>query len=784
MIKRPLARLFVLALAFVIVSVSMFGWAQEPLTLDEIRCDALFDALEHTITLNDGGHYLEAYRAAVVADNEMDRALEGYGVSQLSESDFELLFWPIKKSRAEVAYKLGLHGEMARLHGELISALQSRTDLEQSWRDAMNADCCKIDGGCQFLNQAYDEAILSLHQALKLKQGDPGFTNAVRDDLAQAYYAKGDYPQALAQLDSLLADFTFSNSYRNTASEQERQEIESQRALCLARMRQYQEALDLISTIATSCKDSNSRLYAEALRKQGKILMLQYDSTGQYDAQAQRCYSDYLAVMKAHIDNHFLDMDESEREQFWMAEQPFVTDCYRLEDKDSELLYDVALFSKAVLLQMGRDFNSDMSRTERQRVLASMRVKWRDVQQSLPRGSAAIEFITYQKNCDKDHLAALVITKGATKPIFIPIGPAADIMDYHLATGRTVSQTISANNDACGVNVLYSDTTLGAIIWNDKLLHALSSCKSIYFAADGFFHLLAVEYLVPPTMNDVKCYRLTSTRLLTERRKGMDTKDMLMCGYADFNNSVQVPSNVDNDAVAFSIMASQSLRLNQLPGTLNEIEAVREIRADRTGDVVLLGDSASESIVRKMLQQHHLALIATHGIFTAPKSLPRDLVPDFIDTQLSQSCLFLAGTNANMREPQFDGSQPDGILSARELAGMKLDHLDLAVLSACLSGRGQISADGVYGLQRGLKSAGVRALVVSLWEVDDTASGLMMKYLFERLEQGVALHDAFNQARTALREHQVIRRIATRQSVKKPFDNPYYYNAFILIDGI
>ena len=764
------------ALIMLLAILSGLNSQAQQATLD----DALFDALEQVITLNDQQKYLEAYRAAISTDQELERAMQGIDVSQLDDNDFELLYWPIKKSRAEVAYKLGLHNEMAKISAQLDSALGKHPNIEQARRDGMRADILKIDGGRYFLTQNYDDAVKALQEALVLKPYDSQFTTAVHDDLAQNYYAQGQYAQALAQLDTLLSSLRFSDDYRAPATKEERMEIESQRALCLARMGQFQEAQDIITPIVKHYKSRDQRRYAEALRKQGKIMMLQYDATGQYNAQAQQCYHEYLNVMQSYIDSHFLDMDENEREQFWMAEQPFVTDCYRLEDKDAELLYDVALFSKAVLLQMGREFTPNMTRADRQRILSSMRVKWRDVQHALPQDGVAIEFVTYQKGGERDHMAALIVTKGATKPVFIPIAPVDSILEYQLSVRRTVGTVINENRDDSGFDALYNDTILGELIWNEQLQQILAPHKHIYFSADGIFHQLAIEYLKPEPLKEVNLHRVTSTRLLTEENKSLRTEDMLMCGYANFDRCVDSHSTMSNDAVAYGILADQSIHWKPLLGSLNEITAVRELRGNRPSDMVIMGDSVSEPIVRDLLQRYHIALIATHGHFTASPQIKRDLVPSFSDTQLSQSCLILAGVNTNTEQPQFDRAQPDGILSAREIAGMHLDHIDLAVLSACLSGRGQVSTDGVYGLQRGLKSAGVKALVVSLWEVDDAASEMMMTSLFGNLEQGMELHEAFEQARRSLKEYSTKR----GRFIRRPYADPHCYDAFILIDGI
>jgi hypothetical protein len=150
--------------------------------------------------------------------------------------------------------------------------------------------------------------------------------------------------------------------------------------------------------------------------------MMQYDTTGQYSPEAVSCYQQYLSISRNYIDNHFVNMSESEREQYWMAEQPFVTDCFRLESKAPGLLYDVALYSKAVLLQMGRDFKDGMTVAERKKALSSIRINWKQVRAKLPADGCAIEFIVYEKNSE-DHIGAIVLNKRSLTPVFIDIAP-------------------------------------------------------------------------------------------------------------------------------------------------------------------------------------------------------------------------------------------------------------------------------------------------------------------------------------------------------------------------
>lgn len=756
------------------------------------------------IMLNNGHDYLAAYQNIQSAVQEADCKLKEKDIQVSTLSSEQLAYYcGMKRTKAEIAYKLGLYADMGVVSHELHTIVGQWNNDDSTTRNNILAYLYKMDASSYYLKEEYDSAQVCLNRALNVSRDwieyEFDFFYALRGDFAQLYYKQGLYAKALAQLDTILMHSKFQSNAMVLEMEkvpERRSEVQSQRAICLARLGRFEEALKVMEPIVIYFKKGNDkRAYAEALRKKAKILILQYDATGKYNPETVICYQQYLAISRDYIDSHFIQMSESQREQYWMAEQPFVTDCFRLEDKEPGQLYDVALYSKAVLLQMGRDFKEDMTVAEKRKALASVRVKWQDVRDKLPSDGCAIEFIVYEKQ-GKSHIGALVLNKKSASPKFVGLGKVSSINDYPLTERLSVKDVFGDTQNKEKINVLYKDSTLYRLIWSDGLVSAIGNSKKVYFSPDGILHQMGIEYMTPSSLEGKQLYRLTTTRLLTQTRYKIHTDRMLVCGGVEYGLTEE-DREKGNDELAYSLLASMDLNVTPLPNSAVEIDSISAIRKSHTADMVLRADSLTESALTQLMGKYHIAHISTHGLFSEVAKIGTDIRPASTDTQLSKSCLFLSGSEKNLKQKEFDASQHDGILSARELAKMDLENVDLTVLSACMSGLGYITSDGVYGLQRGLKTAGVKTIISTLWSVDDEASCFFIIQLYNNLEAGMILHEAFWTARETLKKYEKTyggsasatddangSYIQRRRITIPKFNKPYFYNAFILIDGL
>jgi CHAT domain-containing protein len=88
----------------------------------------------------------------------------------------------------------------------------------------------------------------------------------------------------------------------------------------------------------------------------------------------------------------------------------------------------------------------------------------------------------------------------------------------------------------------------------------------------------------------------------------------------------------------------------------------------------------------------------------------------------------------------------NGFLTAKEILGLKLNNTQLVVLSACDTGRGRITGEGVVGLSRAFMAAGVKSIIVSLWAVPDAPTASLMTEFYRQMQQNPDKAQALRQA--------------------------------------
>lgn len=151
--------------------------------------------------------------------------------------------------------------------------------------------------------------------------------------------------------------------------------------------------------------------------------------------------------------------------------------------------------------------------------------------------------------------------------------------------------------------------------------------------------------------------------------------------------------------------------------------------------------------------------IASHGIYNAPKRASEQ-------EAMRGSLLAFCGYNVVGADTLNDGK-----ISAEDVAHMNLRDCNLVVLSACKTGLGEKGSDGIFGLQRGFKNAGVGTIVMSLRNVHDEATAQLMTIFYRELATGSSKREALKKAMEEIR------------GIDK-YKKAEYWASFIMLDGL
>lgn len=180
------------------------------------------------------------------------------------------------------------------------------------------------------------------------------------------------------------------------------------------------------------------------------------------------------------------------------------------------------------------------------------------------------------------------------------------------------------------------------------------------------------------------------------------------------------------------------VQLDALPGAELEAEAVAQVLKTQA----IIGSQATKQAIVQQMLNSKIIHLATHGLLNdiGKKGLP--------------GAIALAPFNND-----------DGLLTAYEILNLKL-NADLVVLSACNTGRGRITGDGVVGLSRSFISAGTSSIIVSLWSIPDNSTAVLMPEFYRQLQQNSNKAEALRQAMLI---------------AMKKYPNPQDWAAFTLI---
>jgi len=180
------------------------------------------------------------------------------------------------------------------------------------------------------------------------------------------------------------------------------------------------------------------------------------------------------------------------------------------------------------------------------------------------------------------------------------------------------------------------------------------------------------------------------------------------------------------------VVREGKILMEQLPFARKEVQMISRIFNSKP----LIGREATKDKVLRKLPSVALVHIAAHG-----------------DIETGEIALSPNSTRASQNP-----AKEDFVLTMKDVRSVQL-RARLVVLSCCYSGRGEIKAEGVVGIARAFLGAGARAVLVSLWAIDDNATLEFMKSFYSHLVKGRSASESLIKAMKCMRESEEFKEV-------------------------
>ena len=351
-----------------------------------------------------------------------------------------------------------------------------------------------------------------------------------------------------------------------------------------------------------------------------------------------------------------------------------------------------------------------------------------------------------------DHYAVFVVRRGEAPALF-DLGPASTIdqLSDELLNSIQSCSTCPQRGITLGASVQPSSSNPAQALYRallEPVAKLLGPARDLYIAADAALWRVPFAALEDNAgrvlLDEGYVFRyLPTSRELTRAPAPNPAKSFFALAAPDYG-----PLVPDRPFQSFK----------ELPNTLTEANALAGLwKTSGPAKVPVdlrLGAQASKQTLLGV-SSYGVLHIATHGWFL-PSTLPRPLdsslflTPELADIAppMVRTGLALSGANRGL----------DGTVTALELSTLDLRSTQLVVLSACETGRGEVSSgEGVFGLSRAFLSDGAETVVSSLWNVDDASTRTLMLAYYARLlrreDRVTSLYQAARELRATPAHH-------------------------------
>lgn len=519
----------------------------------------------------------------------------------------------------------------------------------------------------------------------------------------------------------------------------------------------------------------------------------------------------------------------SQREQFWMetlnnlsGTAAFAIKCGNFDSELTETCYNALLFSKSLLLETEKSV-VDIIRNEgtdedianyrnllaiNNRLLAlrsnyeynkleidSLTIRQRELEQRLSyKCQSYNEYETYLdinyekvRNCLADNEVVIDFSDYQTEDsVRQYVAYIYDKSKRHpLLVKCFDQQQLDSLLDGMQSFTLYNYEQLqdGAfnLIW--KSIGAnITERSTVYYIPSGIMHSIALEAIPLSDGTTLgqhyEFVRLTSAREIVKvHHSSKNNRTATLYGGLQYSLD---PQKMEEESKAYGKSDLAGLVRSEygvsgfkdLRNTKDEVKKIEKTLVDNGFRVkAYLGSKGNaESFVALDGKSPSIVHIATHGFYYTPdEAKDKDFLRGYTDAMSLSGLVFAGGNAAWLGKKNVDGVL-GGVLTAKDIANLDFKGTDLLVLSACKTGQGKVTAEGVFGLQRAFKKAGVGTIIMSLWNVDDKVTSEFMTTFYECLADK---NNVWNKRKAFEQAKEIIR---------KEHPDPYYWAAFVMLD--
>lgn len=519
----------------------------------------------------------------------------------------------------------------------------------------------------------------------------------------------------------------------------------------------------------------------------------------------------------------------SQREQFWMETlnnlsgmAAFAVKCGNFDSELTEACYNALLFSKSLLLETEKSVvdiirkegtdddianyrnllavnnrllvlrnNYEYNKLEidsltiQQRELEQrlshkcqsyneyetyLDINYEKVRNSLADHEVVVDFSDYQTEDSVRQYAAYIYDKDKSHPLLVKCFD---------------QQQLDSLLDGMQNFTLYNYEQLqdraSKLIWKPMEV-SIAKGSTVYYIPSGVMHGIALEALPLSDGTTLGQHynfvRLTSAReIVNAHHSSKINRTATLYGGLQYSLD---PQKMEEESKAYEKSDLAGLVRSEygvsgfkdLRNTKDEVKKIEKTLVDNGFSVkAYLGSKGNaESFVALDGKSPAIVHIATHGFYYTPdEAKGKNFLSGYTDAMSLSGLVFAGGNAAWLGKKNVDGVL-GGVLTAKDIANLDFKGTDLLVLSACKTGQGKVTAEGVFGLQRAFKKAGVGTIIMSLWNVDDKVTSEFMVAFYGQLTDKA---NNWNK-RKAFEQ--------TKEIIRKNHPDPYYWAAFVMLD--